>query len=183
MKKRRHIRGRRTNAQQPEIARCVLGSRINLQLGRLIGAWMNDSVGGFPRGHKLIPGIDVECDGQKFAVDSRSIVERLESARRAATSDARIARRNGGDKRERFEPADFSSVEPAKADTLIQQAANNMKGSANSPDLETEIVSAIMEELEAHTVVSAQARGPESVAPRASRAARRVVQRTVAVRA
>ena len=75
------------------------------------------------------------------------------------------------------------SVEPGKAETLIQQAANNMKEPfANSPDLETEIVSAIMEKPEAHTAVSAQARGPEAVAPRVSLAARRVVPGTGAAR-
>ena len=48
--------------------------------------------------------------------------------------------------------------------TLIQQAANNTKEQfANSPDLKTELMNAIMGALEAHTTMSTQALGSEAV--------------------
>ena len=47
---------------------------------------------------------------------------------------------------------------------LAQQAANNTKEQfANSPDLKTEILNAVMSALEAHTVMSTQALGSETV--------------------
>ena len=51
-----------------------------------------------------------------------------------------------------------------ESETLIQQAANNQKEQvANSPDLKNEIMNAIMNALEAHTVMSTQALSSESV--------------------
>ena len=51
-----------------------------------------------------------------------------------------------------------------ESDTLVQQAANNTKEQfANSPDLATEIMNAIMDALAAHTTMSAQALGSEQV--------------------
>ena len=51
-----------------------------------------------------------------------------------------------------------------ESETLKQQAANNTKEQfANSPDLKTELMNAIMEALEAHTTMSTQALGSEAV--------------------
>ena len=51
-----------------------------------------------------------------------------------------------------------------ESETLKQQAANNTKEQfANSPDLKTELMNAIMEALEAHTAMSTQALGSEAV--------------------
>ncbi len=51
-----------------------------------------------------------------------------------------------------------------ESDTLKQQAANNTKEQfANSPDLKTELMNAIIGALEAHTAMSTQALGSETV--------------------
>lgn len=51
-----------------------------------------------------------------------------------------------------------------ESEKLKQQAANNTKEQfANSPDLKTELMNAIMEALEAHTAMSTQALGSEAV--------------------
>jgi type I restriction enzyme R subunit len=51
-----------------------------------------------------------------------------------------------------------------ESETLIQQAANNSKEQfANSPDLKNELVKAIIDALDAHTAMSTQALGSESV--------------------
>jgi type I restriction enzyme R subunit len=51
-----------------------------------------------------------------------------------------------------------------ESETLIQQAANNSKEQfANSPDLKTELVKAIIDALDAHTAMSTQALGSEQV--------------------
>ena len=51
-----------------------------------------------------------------------------------------------------------------ESQTLIQQATNNSKEQfANSPDLKTEIMNAIIDALEAHTTMSTQALGSEVV--------------------
>ena len=51
-----------------------------------------------------------------------------------------------------------------ESETLKQQAANNTKEQfANSPDLKTELMNAIMGALEAHTAMSTQALGSEAV--------------------
>src|SRR5207249_1788434 len=51
-----------------------------------------------------------------------------------------------------------------ESETLKQQAANNTKEQfANSPDLNTELMNAIMEALEAHTAMSSQALQSETV--------------------
>ena len=49
-------------------------------------------------------------------------------------------------------------------ETLVRQAANNSKEQfANSPDLASALMSAIMDALEAHNTMSAQALGSERV--------------------
>jgi len=51
-----------------------------------------------------------------------------------------------------------------ESDTLRQQAANNTKEQfANSPDLRTELMNAIIGALDAHTAMSTQALGSEAV--------------------
>src|SRR6185295_13567674 len=51
-----------------------------------------------------------------------------------------------------------------ESETLKQQAANNTKEQfANSPDLKTELMNAIIGALEAHTAMSTQALGSEAV--------------------
>lgn len=51
-----------------------------------------------------------------------------------------------------------------ESETLKQQATNNTKEQfANSPDLETELMNAIIGALEAHTAMSTQALGSETV--------------------
>ena len=51
-----------------------------------------------------------------------------------------------------------------ESETLQQQAANNTKEQfANSPDLKTELMNAIMDALDAHTAMSTQALGSETV--------------------
>jgi type I restriction enzyme R subunit len=51
-----------------------------------------------------------------------------------------------------------------ESETLMQQAANNSKEQfANSPDLRTEIMNAIMGALDAHTIMSTRALGSEAV--------------------
>jgi type I restriction enzyme, R subunit len=51
-----------------------------------------------------------------------------------------------------------------ESETLIQQAVNNSKEQfANSPDLKSELVKAIIEALDAHTAMSTQALGSEAV--------------------
>ena len=51
-----------------------------------------------------------------------------------------------------------------ESETLVQQATNNTKEQfANSPDLSTEIMNAIMDALAAHTTMSTQALGSEQV--------------------
>jgi type I restriction enzyme R subunit len=51
-----------------------------------------------------------------------------------------------------------------KSDTLIQQASNNTKEQfANSPDLKTELMNAIIGALDAHTAMSSQALASEAV--------------------
>ena len=51
-----------------------------------------------------------------------------------------------------------------ESEILIEQAANNTKEQfATSPDLKTELMSAIMAALDAHTVMSAQALSSEAV--------------------
>jgi type I restriction enzyme, R subunit len=51
-----------------------------------------------------------------------------------------------------------------ESDTLKQQAANNSKEQfANSPDLKSELMNAIIEALDAHTTMSTQALGSEAV--------------------
>ena len=51
-----------------------------------------------------------------------------------------------------------------ESQTLIQQATNNSKEQfANSPDLKTELMNAIIDALEAHTTMSTQALGSEAV--------------------
>jgi type I restriction enzyme R subunit len=51
-----------------------------------------------------------------------------------------------------------------KSEILAEQAANNTKEQfANSPDLANEILSAIMNALEAHTTMSKQALGSEKI--------------------
>ena len=51
-----------------------------------------------------------------------------------------------------------------ESETLAKQAANNTKEQfANSPDLKTELVNAIIDALDAHTVMSSQALGSEEV--------------------
>ena len=51
-----------------------------------------------------------------------------------------------------------------ESETLQQQATNNTKEQfANSPDLKTELMSAIISALDAHAIMSTQALGSESV--------------------
>lgn len=51
-----------------------------------------------------------------------------------------------------------------ESQTLIQQAVNNSKEQfANSPDLRSEIMNAIMAALDAHTTMSTQALGSEAI--------------------
>jgi type I restriction enzyme R subunit len=51
-----------------------------------------------------------------------------------------------------------------ESETLVTQAANNTKEQfANSPDLNTELVNAIINALDAHTVMSSQALDSEDV--------------------
>ena len=51
-----------------------------------------------------------------------------------------------------------------ESETLAKQAANNTKEQfANSPDLKTELVNAIIDALDAHTVMSSQALGSEEI--------------------
>lgn len=51
-----------------------------------------------------------------------------------------------------------------ESETLKQQATNNTKEQfANSPDLKTEILNAVMSALEAHTAMSTQALSSETV--------------------
>ena len=51
-----------------------------------------------------------------------------------------------------------------ESETLIQQARNNTKEQfANSPDLKTEILNAVMQALDAHTEMSTQALNSQSV--------------------
>ena len=51
-----------------------------------------------------------------------------------------------------------------ESETLVQQAHNNTKEQfANSPDLKTELLNAIIAALDAHTTMSTQALGSESI--------------------
>ncbi len=55
-------------------------------------------------------------------------------------------------------PADVIKGKLLESETLRQQAANNSKEQfANSPDLKTELLNAIMGALDAHTAMSTQA--------------------------
>jgi type I restriction enzyme R subunit len=55
-------------------------------------------------------------------------------------------------------------LESTKSETLKQQAANNTKEQfANSPDLKTELMNAIIGALDAHTAMSSQALESETI--------------------